>query len=44
MGLDRVPEVRCLREKLGLLSQGQDDKAPEIWAGLLSKDWVLQEF
>ena len=43
MGLDRVPEVRCLREKLGLLSQGQDDKAPEIWAGLLSKDWMEQE-
>jgi transposase len=43
MGLDRVPEVRCLRQKLGQLSQGQDDKAPEIWAGLLSKDWMQQE-
>jgi transposase len=43
MGLDRVPEVRCLRQKLGQLSQGQDDKAPEIWAGLLSKDWMEQE-
>jgi transposase len=43
MGLDRVPEVRCLRKKLTQLSQGQDDKAPEIWAGLLSKDWMQQE-
>ena len=40
MGLDRVPEVRCLRQKLGQLSSGQDDKAPEIWAALLSKDWM----
>jgi hypothetical protein len=43
MGLDRVPEVRCLRNKLRQLSQGQDEKAPEIWAGLLSKDWMEQE-
>ena len=43
MGLDRVPEVRCLRQKLKQLSQGQDDKAPEIWAGLLSKDWMEDE-
>ncbi len=43
MGLDRVPEVRCLRGKLRQLSQGQDDKAAEIWAGLLSKDWMDEE-
>ncbi|MEE8045213.1 MAG: hypothetical protein V3T49_00080, partial [Dehalococcoidia bacterium] len=43
MGLDRVPEVRCLRRKLEQLSQGEDDKAPDIWAGLLSKDWMQQE-
>ena len=43
MGLDRVPEVRCLRNKVRQLSQGQDKKAPEIWAGLLSKDWMEQE-
>jgi len=43
MGLDRVPEVRCLRNKVALLSQGQDGKAGEIWAGLLSKDWMEQE-
>ncbi len=43
MGLDRVPEVRCLRQKLKQLSQGQDDKAPEIWSGLLSKDWMDEQ-
>jgi transposase len=43
MGLDRVPEVRCLRNKLKQLSQGQDHQAPEIWAGLLSQDWLQQE-
>ncbi|MEE8251908.1 MAG: hypothetical protein V3R24_09225 [Gemmatimonadales bacterium] len=42
MGLDRVPEVRCLRQKLSQLSHGQDDQAPEIWAGLLSKEWMEQ--
>jgi transposase len=43
MGLDRVPEVRCLRNKLKQLSRGQDHKAPEIWAGLLSQDWLEQD-
>jgi len=37
MGLDRVPEVRCLRKKLAQLSQ---DEAPEQWAGLLSQQWL----
>jgi len=37
MGLDRVPEVRCLRKKLTQLSQGN---APEGWAGLLSRQWL----
>ena len=37
MGLDRVPEVRCLRNKLSQLSQ---DKAPEAWAGVLSGQWL----
>lgn len=37
MGLDRVPEVRCLRNKLAKLSE---DDAPEIWSGLLSRDWM----
>jgi hypothetical protein len=37
MGLDRVPEVRCLRRKLSQLSGGD---APDEWAGLLSKQWL----
>jgi transposase len=37
LGLDRVPEVRCLRNKLSALSAGQ---APEIWAAQLSQDWM----
>jgi predicted nucleic acid-binding Zn-ribbon protein len=37
LGLDRVPEVRCLRQKLSVLSKGN---APEHWAGLLSRDWL----
>jgi hypothetical protein len=37
LGLDRVPEVRCLRHKLAALSR---DDAPQQWAGLLSQDWL----
>ncbi len=37
MGLDRIPEVRCLRKKLAELSE---DGAPEKWARLLSRDWL----
>jgi transposase len=37
LGLDRVPEVRCLRRKLAALSI---DKGPERWAGCLSRDWL----
>ena len=37
MGLDRVPEVRCLRKKLAALSEGD---APQKWARLLSRDWM----
>jgi hypothetical protein len=37
MGLDRVPEVRCLRNKLAKLSQ---DNAPEQWSRLLSQEWM----
>jgi transposase len=36
-GLDRVPEVRCLRRKLAALSI---DDGPQKWAGLLSQDWL----
>lgn len=37
LGLDRVPEVRCLRSKLSSLTVG---KGPQTWAGLLSRDWL----
>jgi hypothetical protein len=37
LGLDRVPEVRCLRNKLAALSENQ---APEKWAAQLSRDWL----
>ena len=37
LGLDRIPEVRCLRNKLTQLSK---DNAPEQWAALLSRDWM----
>ena len=40
MGLDRVPEVRCLRKKMAQLSQ---DQAPQRWAGKLSQEWLRQE-
>jgi len=39
MGLDRIPEVRCLRKKLSQLSQNE---APQQWAAVLSRDWMEQ--
>jgi transposase len=40
MGLDRIPEVRCLRKKLAQLSQ---DEAPQRWAAVLSQRWMAQD-
>ena len=40
LGLDRVPEVRCLRQKLAALCI---DDGPQKWAGLLSQDWLKAE-
>jgi hypothetical protein len=37
IGLDRIPEVRCLREKLDALSR---DGASEKWAAALSRQWM----
>ena len=37
LGLDRVPEVRCLRKKLSALAAGD---APHKWAAQLSRDWL----
>jgi hypothetical protein len=39
MGLDRIPEVRCLRKKMSQLSQKE---APQQWAAVLSRDWMKQ--
>ena len=39
MGLDRVPEVRCLRKKLAQLSQND---SPQQWVDHLSQDWMQQ--
>jgi hypothetical protein len=39
MGLDRIPEVRCLRKKMSELSQNE---APQRWAGVLSRKWMEQ--
>ena len=40
LGLDRVPEVRCLRQKMDELSA---DDGAERWAAHLSKYWMEQE-
>ena len=40
LGLDRIPEVRTLREKLHLL--GQEEKV-ERWAAHLSRQWMAQD-
>ena len=38
LGLDRIPEVRTLREKLGHLSQ--DDSAVQAWSARMAKHWM----
>lgn len=40
LGIDRIPEVRTLREKLKLLSQ---DGAPEKWGSHLCQEWLAAE-
>ena len=40
LGLDRMPEVRCLRVKMDQLSA---DEGAERWAAHLSKYWMEQE-
>lgn len=37
LGLDRIPEVRCLRAKIKQLSK---DDAAEKWSAYLSKQWM----
>ncbi|MCP4139441.1 MAG: hypothetical protein GY755_03975 [Chloroflexi bacterium] len=40
LGLDRIPEVRCLRKKLDEMSVGD---AAELWAAHLSGRWLEDE-
>ena len=40
LGLDRSPEVRCLRRKLDELAAGH---GAEEWAAQLSRDWMADE-
>lgn len=37
IGLDRIPEVRCLRKKMSEMSA---DNAAEAWAAYLGKQWM----
>ncbi len=37
LGLDRIPEVKTMRKKLKILSNGNE---VQEWAGQLSKDWM----
>jgi hypothetical protein len=39
LGLDRCPEVKTLREKLKILTNGK----PEEWAAQLSEDWMQED-
>ena len=40
LGLDRIPEVRCLREKMDALSAGN---AAEVWAVHLCERWMTAD-
>lgn len=40
LGLDRIPEAKTLREKIGILSQQGE---PYQWAGKLSREWMDME-
>jgi hypothetical protein len=41
IGLDRIPEVRTLRQKLGELCSERG--RAERWSGLLAKQWMESE-
>jgi hypothetical protein len=40
LGLDRIPEAKTLRDKIGILSH---DGQPFLWAGELSRDWMAMD-
>jgi len=39
LGLDRIPEVRTLREKIGLLG---DQQQAALWSAALNQDWMQE--
>ena len=41
LGLDRIPEVRTLREKVGIL--GDDAERTARWSGELARDWMAHD-
>ena len=41
VGLDRIPEVRTLREKVGIL--GDDAERTARWSGELARDWMAHD-
>ncbi|MCP4107801.1 MAG: hypothetical protein GY749_20040 [Desulfobacteraceae bacterium] len=41
LGLDRIPEVRTLREKVGLLSEAEE--AVGAWSSVMANDWMKGE-
>ena len=40
LGLDRIPEAKTLREKIGILSSNEQ---PSKWAAQLSKEWMQSD-
>ena len=41
LGFDRIPEVKTLREKVGLL--GDDAERTARWSGELARDWMAHD-
>ncbi len=41
LGFDRIPEVKTLREKIGLL--GDDAQRTARWSGDLARDWMARD-
>ncbi len=41
LGLDRIPEVKTLREKIGIL--GDDDTRTALWSSQLARDWMAHD-
>ena len=41
LGLDHIPEVKTLREKIGLL--GDDDNRAARWSSQLARDWMAHD-